>query len=917
MATSAEVERMVVRLVGDATSLQAALASSRTSMTTTTKVFQMAGAKLAIVAAKVKAVGMAMATTGRAMRSAGMMMSMAVTAPLAIMGSMATKAFAKFDNAMIESTSIMDATGAEINKMKQTALDLSTGGAIKQGPAELAKSYFYLASAGKNAAQSMKLLPAVAKFATAGAFDMSLATDLLTDAQSALGLSSKDVIQDEKNMIRLSDALVKANTLANASVEQFSKALTSGAGSALKTYNKSVEEGLALLSAMADQGIKAELAGNALNRIQRLLIQSNQKNAKAHEKFGFSVFTAAGKMRNYADIIKQLEGILKGMTDQQKAATLDALGFKARVQGVILPLLGTSDAIAEYQKKLEKAGGVTAGVAAKQMASFSNQMKVMKNRMTAIGIEIGEVLGPMLQKLTGWLGVVIEKWKALSPRIKKIIVIVGIVVSAIGPLLMIGGMLISSIGAIISGTIAFFVAIKAVVVGIIAAISATSGLIIPIVLVAAAIAAAIAVMVPWKKMWKVVWGAVKKFVVNAIGFIMHFTENMKILWDWLQTNWKSLLINMLDALVQFHLNMITNAGVALKMAMRLFVAFQGWMAGLWNRIFSVEFLKAVWNGIKVVGKILLQFAKKAWETIKSIFSGEDPGLDSFMSQIKDDFNKGAKDINFLNTAADIIKDESKNFVSPLKDVTSAIEGPKFNLGFGGVEEKAVEEAVKNGKKVSKKVVKEAGAAEAIKATVEYDVKGIDAVEAGSAEAMARVREFMSMKTTKDISEDAKQTTQASLSAQMADQESKKAAALEEQTGWKQQSWPSGKAKTEGGSDASAAMAAAKRYDTTSAGVDTAIAETKKETKSAGLQIKKLPKGTPAEMRWEGGGPDPASKKLLAETASTPVSAKPTPVSAAMDKDSPLNDIKVGIERLVEIAEVEAKVQKVTVSPSGL
>ena len=58
-------------------------------------------------------------------------------------------------------------------------------------------------------------------------------------------------------MSRVSDVLVRANTLANATVQQFSTALTSKAGAALKSFNKDVEEGVAVLAAMADQGIKA------------------------------------------------------------------------------------------------------------------------------------------------------------------------------------------------------------------------------------------------------------------------------------------------------------------------------------------------------------------------------------------------------------------------------------------------------------------------------------------------------------------------------------------------------------------------------------------------------------------------------------------------------------------------------------
>ena len=46
------------------------------------------------------------------------------------------------------------------------------------GATQAAEAYFFLASAGLDAAQSVKALPQVTKFAQAGIFDLSTATDL-------------------------------------------------------------------------------------------------------------------------------------------------------------------------------------------------------------------------------------------------------------------------------------------------------------------------------------------------------------------------------------------------------------------------------------------------------------------------------------------------------------------------------------------------------------------------------------------------------------------------------------------------------------------------------------------------------------------------------------------------------------------
>jgi TP901 family phage tail tape measure protein len=141
------------------------------------------------------------------------------------------------------------------------------------------------------------------------------------------------------------------------------------------------------------------------------------------------------------------------MSTKMKAATLDQLGFAARVQGVILPLLGTSKAIRRYEKELRDAGGTTKAVAEKQMKSFANQMKVLKNQFTVVGIEIGSILAPMLLKLNKIFKKGIDFWRSLSPEVKRVIVTIGLVAGAIAPLLLIFGAFASAIGAIVTGLV--------------------------------------------------------------------------------------------------------------------------------------------------------------------------------------------------------------------------------------------------------------------------------------------------------------------------------------------------------------------------------------------------------------------------------------------------------------------------------
>lgn len=327
----------------------------------------------------------------------------AATAAIGGLAAFSVREFAKFDQALNQSLAIMgDVSDALRTEMETAARDVAKTTTFSAEQA--AESYFFLASAGLDAASSIAAMPQVARFAQAGMFDMALATDLLTDAQSALGLTVRDdAVANLENMARVSDVLVRANTLANASVQQFSESLTNKAAAALRALGKDVEEGVAVLAAFADQGVKGDYAGTQLAIVLRDLTTKGLQNADAFREAGVQVFDAAGEMRNLGAIVADLEGLLDGMSDATQKATLLQLGFSDKSLGAIQALLGMSDAIAGYETELRSASGFTDTVASKQLESFSAQVDLLKSNFLDIALGIGQRLEPALSAVVAFL----------------------------------------------------------------------------------------------------------------------------------------------------------------------------------------------------------------------------------------------------------------------------------------------------------------------------------------------------------------------------------------------------------------------------------------------------------------------------------------------------------------------------------
>ena len=328
----------------------------------------------------------------------------------------AVKAFTDFDDKMTQSLAIMKTTVREQEAMKNAAMDVARTTRISA--TDSAEAYFFLASAGLDAEQSIAALPQVAKFAQAGMFDMATATDLATDAQSALGLTVKNAQKNLDNLTRVTDVLVKANTLANASVQQFSEALTTKAGAALKVVNKDIEEGVAVLAAFADRGVKGAEAGDKLNQVLRDIPRATAKNSEEFEKLGLNMFDTEGNMKNVADIVEELDAVLGPMSDEMKAATLDQLGLNRGVADAVKILSGAGDQIRQYEKELRNAGGTTGEIADKQMGSLKAQTDLMKNAMEELGIVIGELLAPTLTAIVNKITKVAQATTAVVKRFK-------------------------------------------------------------------------------------------------------------------------------------------------------------------------------------------------------------------------------------------------------------------------------------------------------------------------------------------------------------------------------------------------------------------------------------------------------------------------------------------------------------------
>lgn len=294
------------------------------------------------------------------------------------------------DRAMHQSLAIMSDVSGEM-KAEMRSLANTIAGETVFSTEELSKAFFFLASAGLDAKQSIASLKPVATFAQAGMFDLSRATELLGGSVSALGLSSKDAATQLKNMKRVGDILVAANTAAQATTEEFAQALGTKAAASSRFFNIRAEETVAVLAVLAKNMVKGSEAGTAFDIALRELTNKAILFKDEFKKANVEVFRG-GHFVGFANAIGSLDKALEKLDPEEKTALLMKLGFTAKSIANIKIMLGQAAAMREFAAEFDNAGGTMQRVADENLTEFQKGWEATKASFENFAMAFGPLM---------------------------------------------------------------------------------------------------------------------------------------------------------------------------------------------------------------------------------------------------------------------------------------------------------------------------------------------------------------------------------------------------------------------------------------------------------------------------------------------------------------------------------------------
>ena len=205
---------------------------------------------------------------------------------------------------------------------------------------EAAEGLNYLALAGYSAEEAATALPTVLRLAGAGAMELADASDMVTDAMSALGIEAT-----QTNLESFADKMAKTASVSNTSVAQLGEAILTVGGTAKDLAGGTTELNVAL-GILADNGIKAAEGGTHLrNMILSLQNPRNSDAAAMFEKMGLSAYDAQGNMRSLGDVFGDLNKQMAGLSAADVNNTLSTIFKQTDLAAARAMLAATADSV--------------------------------------------------------------------------------------------------------------------------------------------------------------------------------------------------------------------------------------------------------------------------------------------------------------------------------------------------------------------------------------------------------------------------------------------------------------------------------------------------------------------------------------------------------------------------------------------
>lgn len=378
---------------------------------------------------------------GEKVKDAGSGMTKKVTAPILAAGAASAKMAMDFEDSMAKVSTIADATEVPMDEMQKAILDLSNQTGISSE--EIAQNVYDSISAGQKTGDAVNFVSNSTKLAKAGFADAGAALDVLTTIMNAYGLKASEVTN-------VSDMLIQTQNLGKTTVAD----LASSMGKVIPTanaYGVSLDELCAGYAIMTANGVATAESTTYMNGMLNELGKSGTTVSETlKEKTGKTFKELMDNGMSLSDVLKIISD---AATENNKSFGDMWSSSEAGKAGMIL-LGDSAENFNGVLEQMQNSAGAT-NTAFEKLDTNSAKIKKATNELKNDAIDLGttlmEELAPIIENIAEKISQFTEWFNGLSESEKQMIIQIGLIVAAIGPLLIVLGTVVSSGAKIIGG----------------------------------------------------------------------------------------------------------------------------------------------------------------------------------------------------------------------------------------------------------------------------------------------------------------------------------------------------------------------------------------------------------------------------------------------------------------------------------
>lgn len=378
---------------------------------------------------------------GEKVKDAGSGMTKKVTAPILAAGAASAKMAMDFEDSMAKVSTIADATEVPMDEMQKAILDLSNQTGISSE--EIAQNVYDSISAGQKTGDAVNFVSNSTKLAKAGFADAGAALDVLTTIMNAYGLKASEVTN-------VSDMLIQTQNLGKTTVAD----LASSMGKVIPTanaYGVSLDELCAGYAIMTANGVATAESTTYMNGMLNELGKSGTNVSETlKEKTGKTFKELMDSGMSLSDVLKIISD---AATENNKSFGDMWSSSEAGKAGMIL-LGDSAENFNGVLEQMQNSAGAT-NTAFEKLDTNSTKIKKATNELKNDAIDLGttlmEELAPIIENIAEKISQFTEWFNGLSESEKQTIIQIGLIVAAIGPLLIALGTVVSGGAKIIGG----------------------------------------------------------------------------------------------------------------------------------------------------------------------------------------------------------------------------------------------------------------------------------------------------------------------------------------------------------------------------------------------------------------------------------------------------------------------------------